>query len=209
MVYIQGGPIGLTLFIILVLAIGFGLCYTWFWWQSRPHRESVHAAQQLTALIAETRRVLAADAKQVNDFVHGFGREIAIEFAGADWLQECTLDDMRKHVEVAVFNLIQGCRCGHCSGTSNGGAFWIEARYSMEGITLDGYVAHSLMSVDVACAPPEKGSGQHDPLKTSVPPNQNVEMRCACGKPVMTSLDHIGEGKKPVCAVCIAGGSRA
>jgi len=209
-IYLQGGPIGLTMFIILVLSIGFGICYAWFWWLARPREQHANEVKRLNALVVETRRVLAADARHVNDFVHGFGREISVEFAGAEWLQQFTLDDMRKHVEVAVFDLIKGCRCGHCVGMSNGGAFWIEATYSMDGITLTGYVAHSLMSVAITCPPPEPGTAQHqEPLRTSVPPYQNVEMKCACGKPVMTSLDHIGEGKKPVCASCIAGGSRA
>jgi hypothetical protein len=209
MVYIQGGPIGLTFFIIMVLAIGFGLCYSWFWFRSRPHRQMVHAAQRVTGLIAETKRVLEADAQHVSYFVHEFSREIGVAFAGADWLHHLTLDDMRKHAECAVFDLIQGCRCGQCTGVSNGGAFWIEATYAVEGIKLTGYVAQALTSVSVTCAPPGPGGQKHEPLKTSVPPYQNVEMKCACGKPVMTSLDHIGEGKKPVCAACIAGGSRA
>lgn len=203
MVYIQGGPIGLTIFIILFLAIGFGICYAWFWWRSRGHRQHVHQAEHLTGLITETRRVLAENVQKVNDFVHGFAREVGTEFAGADWLHELTLDDVRNHVECAVFDLIQGCRCGQCTGISHGGAFWVEATYTVDGLRLSGMVAHTLTSVAFPCSPP-KGPAQHqEPLKTSVPPNQNVEMTCACGRPVVTSLDHIGDGKKPRCAVCV------
>lgn len=204
MVYIQGGPFGLTFFVILLLALGFGLCYSWFWWRSRGHRQNVHQAERLTELIAETRRVIAENAPVVNQFVHGFSKEISIEFAGADWLHQLTLADVRNHVECAVFDLIQGCRCGNCTGISHGGAFWVEATYTADGLRLSGIVAHTLMSVAFPCTPPKGPAQQHEePLKTSVPPNQNVEMTCACGRPVVTSLDHIGDGKKPKCAVCV------
>ncbi len=158
----------------------------------------------MTALISETRRVLAADAQTVNRFVHGFSAEIGVEFAGADWLHQFTVADMRNHVECAVFDLIQGCRCGRCTGISNGGAFWVEATYSVDGIKLTGYVAHALASAAFACAPPKSVDPDHPHAYQQKTPPHNVEFTCACGKPVITSLDHITEGKPPRCASCLA-----
>ena len=209
MISIEGGPFGITILVVILTGIGFGLFQAWQrWTRKRRHQAMVYQAEAISRFVAETRRVLDQDRKSVDRFVHGLGEALFNSFEGAPWLRDVTLHDLRNHVECATFSLVQGCPCGQCAGYSQGGAFWVEARRAPNGLHLAAYTAMKLIDQGVACSLGNADQARHQPLRTTVPPGQNVEMICAdCGKPVVTSLDHIGQGKKPLCAACVQGGA--
>lgn len=202
----QGGSI----WIIVLIAACAALALLGIWARiralGRRHQQRIREVEAISGLIDETRRLLAQDPKAVNTFIAEFSRELAIEFAGADWLKAVSLADIRNHVECAVFGLVQGCHCGQCAGISNGGAFWIEARWHGDGVALSGFVASELWHQHIACTPNKRKTKQHPQAYQQSTPPQNVEMTCACGRPVVTSLDYLSEGKKPKCAFCISAG---
>jgi hypothetical protein len=211
-IYLQGGPFGLTIFIVMVLAVGGGIVHVWHMWQRwrlESHARQVHFAQQIKPLIDETRRVLDQDRNSINNFIDELGRELLAAFPGESWHKDVTLADLRNHVECAVFELLSGCRCGRCAGISNGGSFWVEATYADGGLRLKALVPHPLATVVVPCSPRGAADKDHPHAFQQPTPPHNVEFTCDCGKPVTTSIDHITQGKPAKCAACVAGGPRA
>lgn len=197
--------------IALALTIGAALRESAHWlgvWLAyRKRLASAHseAMKQVAALVAETRRLLAKDPRAVDLFIAEFGHALGEEFSGEPWLADVTIADLRNHVECAVFGLVQGCPCGNCSGVSEGGDFWVEARFGPRGIVLGGGVNQIVTSTDVACDRKMTEASKHPMFRAGVPPDDSVSMVCACGSQVVTNLDYIAKGKKPVCAACLAG----
>lgn len=192
------GPVTLAVFIFIFVAVGYGLSWIvahWGWKQHRLHQEQT---KRIMEIIAETRRLLAKDPTRVGQFIDAFGRDLLDHFGAEPTIRGLTIHDLRNHVEIAVFNLLAGCPCGNCPGVSQGPRFWIEAQHDWSGLLLQGFVSkgYDQVALRVDVRRPNVKSATHE----------NVTMVCVVCKemPVVTSIEHIGEGKPPTCAGCLS-----
>ena len=196
------GPVQLFAYTIFLVCVGLGIAWLLGTLSARKSAQFVAHRQKMLDAIETTKRLLAEDPNAVGRFMDDFGRDLLEEFGNEPWaesLKRMTLDDLRNHVEVAVFDLVKGCHCGHCTGISSGGPFWIEASYADKGLRLTGIMAVKASSSWVDCKVTKFG-GSTEPCG----PGQNITLVCEVCKerPVVTSIDHIAEGKKPTCATC-------
>lgn len=198
MIRIEGGPVALASLFLISVALAAAFAAAIDWGRRWLRHRTIPVTGELSRLITETRRILDDNEKGIFTFMDRFGRDL-YEEAGSE-MAHVTLHDLRNHVECAVYDLVQGCDCGECSGVSDGMFFWIEAEFREGRLWLHGTVRKELTRVDAGAAPAVEQA------KLSA----NVTMVCSrCReRQVVTSIDHLGEGKQPVCAACIAGGSR-
>lgn len=193
MISVHGGPFGITITVLFILAAGavLGRLFTNF---QRPdgQEEYEQTAREADIIITQASR-------QIDTFVHEFGQAIFDFCDGAPWLARVTLHDLRTLVNVAIFDLIQGCACGGCVGRAGNPRIAVEASYSENGISLHGIVSREVIKVEVG--------GRLRKAPDAVKCSENVTMVCACGKPVVTSIDQISQGKQPKCASCVSKGA--
>jgi len=189
------GPVALTTYTILAAILGALM----FWGAAkfdRRAREAYEAHRRhLSESVVETLRLLDQDRRSVNVFMDAFGRDLVDAFGAA--VKDMTLHDMRTHIEIAVFDLVQGCRCGECSGVSDCGMFRIEASYFEKGLRLRGVISRESIVSEVACTPRRDVHFQHSEKDMTM-----ICVRCKA-EPVVITIESIGQGKHPVCDGCM------
>ena len=200
---ISGGPVSLLAFSLAIFALGC-VAHRFF---ARLTAVPFDQEEAFERASTEAQRLLDEGSGNVDSFIAAFGQDLVNHFGPESGVTELTIHDLREHVESAVLDLLLNCDCGHCWGSSGeDGAFWIEARYGDNGLSLRGLVAHETLMHEVACSP------SHLMVAKAGGDVQNVTMTCETCKTarVVTSIHRLCLGKKPECAACVAlGGASA